>query len=149
MTEAPTDFDINDLDARDEVELAIRHPATDEPTTWIWTFYGPGHPKTVEVANRVSREALRDLAAQKQARVNGKKWKEEDQSIDQIRAENVENIVARTKTFTPVKLGGDTISFSPDAAKQLLLDRKKGWLFSQVVDFMRDDTNFIQPSAKS
>lgn len=144
-----TDFDLGDLDARDEAELAIKHPSTGEVTTWVWTFYGPGHPKTVELANRVSRDALRDLAAQKQARVNGKKWKEESQSIDQLRADNVDSVVARTKTFTPVKLGGDTIEFSPDAAKQLLLDRKKGWLFTQVLEFLKEDESFIPPSATS
>jgi hypothetical protein len=144
-----TDFDLGALDARDEADLAIRHPTTDAVTTWVWTFYGPGHPKTVEVANRVSRDALRDLAAQKQARVNGKKWKEEDQSIDQIRAENVENIVARTKTFTPVNMGDGKIEFSAEKAKELLLDRKKGWLFSQIVEFLKSDESFIQPSAMS
>jgi hypothetical protein len=144
-----TDFDLGALDARDEADLAIRHPTTDKITTWVWTFYGPGHPRTVEVANRVSRDALRDLAAQKQARVNGKKWKEEDQSIDQIRAENVENIVARTKTFTPVNMGDGKIEFSAEKAKELLLDRKKGWLFSQIVEFLRADESFIQPSATS
>lgn len=143
------DFDIGSLDARDECDLAIKHPTTGEPTTWVWTFYGPGHPKTIEVANRVSRDALRKQAAQKQAQINGKKWKEEEQSIDLIRAENVATIVARTKTFTPVKLGADTISFSPDAATALLLDRKKGWLLSQILEFLRDDESFIQPSATS
>ncbi|SHJ70025.1 hypothetical protein SAMN05444159_1263 [Bradyrhizobium lablabi] len=144
-----TDFDLGDLDARDEAELAIKHPSTGEITTWVWTFYGPGHPKTIELANRVSRDALRDLAAQKQARVNGKKWKEEEQSIDHLRADNVASIVARTKTFTPVKISGETISFSPEAAIKLLLDRKKGWLFAQVMEFLKEDENFIHPSAKS
>jgi hypothetical protein len=146
---ADTEFDLVALDARDEADLAIRHPITDAPTTWVWTFYGPGHPKTVEVANRVSRDALRELAAQKQARVNGKKWKEEDQTIDQIRADNVDNIVARTKSFTPVNLGDGKIEFSAQKAKELLLDRKKGWLFTQVIDFLRADESFIQPSATS
>jgi hypothetical protein len=144
-----TDFDLGALDARDEAELAIKHPSTGEVTTWVWTFYGPGHPKTIEIANRVSRDALHDLAAQKQARVNGKKWKEGDQSIDQIRAENVDNIVARTKMFTPVKLGEDTISFTPETARALLLDRRKNWLIGQVMEFLADETSFIQPSATS
>lgn len=144
-----SDFDIGELDARDEAELAIKHPSTGETTTWVWTFYGPGHPKTVEIANRVSRDALRDLAAQKQARVNGKKWKEEDQSIDQIRADNVDNIVARTKAFTPVNWNGKEITFSAEKAKELLLDRKKGWLFAQIIEFLREDESFIQPSATS
>lgn len=143
------DFDLSILDAQDEAQLAIKHPTTGEVTTWLWTFYGPGHPKTIEIANRVSREALRDLAAQKQARVNGKKYKEDEPSPDQLRAENVETIVGRTKTFTPVKLGAETIAFSAEAAKTLLLDRKKGWLLSQIIDFLKEEENFIQPSAIS
>lgn len=144
-----SDFDLGEFDARDEADLAIKHPSTGDVTTWIWTFYGPGHPKTVEIANRISREALRDAAAQKQARVNGKKWKEEEQSVDDVRGETVDSIVARTKTFTPVKIGADTIEFSAASAKALLLDRKKGWLFSQVVDFLKEDESFMPPSAKN
>lgn len=147
MTE--TDFDLGELDARDEADLAIKHPSTGEVTTWVWTFYGPGHPKTVELANRVSRDALRDLAAQKQARVNGKKWKEDEQTVDEARGDLVDSIVARTKTFTPVKLGGETISFTVESAKTLLLDRKKGWLFAQVLEFLKEDESFMPPSAKS
>lgn len=147
MTE--TDFDLGELDARDEADLAIKHPSTGEVTTWVWTFYGPGHPKTVELANRVSRDALRDLAAQKQARVNGKKWKEDEQTVDEARGDLVDSIVARTKTFTPVKLGGETISFTAESAKTLLLDRKKGWLFAQVLEFLKEDESFMPPSAKS
>lgn len=140
------DFDLTAFDAADEATLAIKHPTTGEPTKWIWTFYGPGHPATIELANRVSREALRDIAAQKQARVNGKKWKEDEQSIDQLRDENVKNIVARTKSFTPVKMGATTTTFSPETASELLLDRRKSWLLSQIMDFLRDEENFIQPS---
>lgn len=144
-----SDFDISDLDALDEVELSIRHPSTDEPTTWAWTFYGPGHQKTVELANRVSRNALRELQEQKQARLNGKKVKVEDQTLDGLRSETVDHIITRTKTFTPVKLGGETITFSEDAARKLLLDRRKGWLYKQITDHLSADENFIQPSAKS
>lgn len=142
-------FDLAQFDASDEASLVIRHPATGEPTTWVWTFYGPGHPKTVELADRASREALRELAAQRQARINGKKWKEDVQSADQLRDETINNIVGRTKAFTPVKLGSETIEFSTDAARALLSDRRKGWLFSQIVDFLRDEESFIQPSATS
>lgn len=141
-----TDFDLAALDARDEAELAIKHPGTGEITTWVWTFYGPGHPKTVEIANQRSREALHKLAAQRQAQVNGKKWKEDEQSIDQVRSENIDNILARTKGFTPVKLGDEIITFSPEAARTMLLDRKKGWLLTQVMEFLKEDESFIPPS---
>lgn len=141
-------FDLDHLDAKDESELVIRHPTTGEPTTWTWTFYGPAHPATVALADRVSKDALKKLAAQRQARINGKKYKDDDeQTLAQIRAENVDNIIARTKTFSPVKLGGTEIAFSPAAARELLLDRRKGWLLAQVMEFLADETSFIQPSA--
>lgn len=149
MTDA-TDFDLDAVDALDESNLTIRHPITDAPTNWVWTFYGPGHPKTVELANRVSRDALRDLQEQKQARVNNKKYKAEEQTLDGLRTETVGNIIARTKTFTPVKKAdGSSISYSETAARELLLDRRKGWLYKQVTEFLAEDASFIQPSAKS
>lgn len=145
----PDDFDLAAADAQDEATLAIKHPTTDEPTTWLWTFYGPGHPKTIEVADRAARSVLRERHEQTKARLNGKTVKVEEQSLDQIRAENADNIVARLKGFTPVKMGGETISYSAEAAKALLLDRKKGWLYAQIVEWIRADENFIQPSATS
>jgi hypothetical protein len=144
-----TDFDLSAVDAQDEGALVIRHPKTQEPTGWIWTFYGPGHPVTVDLSNRVAQAALKRAAARRQAQVNGKKWKEDEESLDQLRAENVDNIVTRTKGFTPIKLDGQLIEYSADAARQLLLDRKKGWLLEQITDYLKDEANFIQPSATS
>jgi hypothetical protein len=143
------DFDLSDVDARDEGELDIRHPKTLAPTGWIWTFYGPGHAATIALANRVADAALKRAAARRQAQINGRKWKEDEESLEQLRAENVDNIVARTKVFTPIKLDGQLIEFSPDAARRLLLDRKKGWLLEQISDYLKDEANFIQPSATS
>jgi len=57
--------------------------------------------------------------------------------------------VTRTKGFTPIKLDGQLIEYSADAARQLLLDRKKGWLLEQITDYLKDEANFIQPSATS
>ena len=144
-----TDFDLSAVDAEDEGELVIRHPKTLALTGWIWTFYGPGHPVTVDLSNRVAQAALKRAAARRQAQVNGKKWKEDEESLDQLRAENVDNIVTRTKGFTPIKLDGQLIEYSADAARQLLLDRKKGWLLEQITDYLKDEANFIQPSATS
>jgi hypothetical protein len=144
-----TDIDLSDLDAGDEGELVIRHPKTLEPTGWIWTFYGPGHPVTISLSNRVAGAALKKAAARRQAQVNGRKWKEDKENLDQLRAENVDNIVARTKGFTPTRLNGELIEYSPDAAKRLLLERKRGWLLEQISDYLQDEANFIQPSATS
>jgi hypothetical protein len=103
------EFDLASVDAQDEAILNVKHPKTDAPTGWCWTFFGPAHPRTVEVAERVSREALRVHRAKEQAQVNGKKWKAEDESMDEIQARTVANMVARLKTFTPVKMEGELI----------------------------------------
>jgi hypothetical protein len=142
-------FDLATIDAQDEGDLVIRHPKTLEPTGWTWTFYGPGHAVTTELSNRVAGAALKKAAARRQAQINGKKWKEDEESLEQLRAEQVDGIVTRTKSFSPIKLGDDTIEYSPDAARKLLLDRRNGWLLEQISDYLRDEANFIQPSATS
>jgi hypothetical protein len=148
-TDKPADFDLSAVDAQDEGELVIKHPKTLEPTGWTWTFYGPGHVTTIELSNRVAGASLKKAAAKRQAQANGRKWKEDEESFDQIRVENVDNIVTRTKGFSPIKLDGQLIEFSADAARRLLLDRKKGWLLEQITEYLRDEANFIQPSATS
>lgn len=144
-----SDFNLADLDAQDEATLVIKHPKTLEPTGWTWTFYGPGHPRTITLADRVSREALKKSAARLQAKVNGKKWKEEEQEPDELRAENADNIVSRTKSFSDITLNGEKLVFGAERARALLLDRKKGWLLEQIMEFLSDQANFIQPSAKT
>jgi hypothetical protein len=148
----PTDtdaFDLSALDAQDDGTLVIRHPKTQQPTGWTWTFYGPGHAATVELSNRVAREALNKAAARRQAQANGRKWKESAETFDQLRAENVENIVARTKTFSPIKLDGQLIECSADAAKRLLLDPKKGWLLEQIAEHLRDEAILFSPPRRA
>jgi hypothetical protein len=145
-----SDFDLTSLDAQDESQLAIRHPKTLAPTSWIWTFYGPAHPKTVALADRVSKDALKRAAAQRSARLNGKKVKDDDeQTPDEIRGENVDNILIRTAGFSPVSINGVEVTFSLAAAREMLLDRKKGWLLGQVMEFLSDEASFILPSAKA
>lgn len=142
------DFDLSDLETGDESTLAIKDRAG-RLTTWVWTFYGPGHPKTVALSNRVAKKWLQDEREKVQAQTNGKKWKPEERSLDDIRNENVNSILERTKGFTPVKLNGEVIEYSPEAARRLLLDPHKGALFNQISEFLKEEENFMRPSAKS
>lgn len=142
-----TDFDLASVDALDEGKLAIRHPKTQKPTTWVWTFYGPAHPETVAIADKASREALRKAAEQRQARANGLPVDDDERTLESIRTENVDSIVARTKSFTPVSINGEVVEFSQAKARELLLDRRKGWLMAQVMTYLGSEANFIQPSA--
>lgn len=142
-------LDLASLDALDEAVLDIRHPTRDVPTGWTWTFYGPAHPVTLDLADKFSREALRKAAAIRQAQVNSRKWKEDEQSPEQLRAENVAAIVGRIKGFSTVKLNGEELVFSKEKAAELLLDPRKAWLLSQVMAFLRDEQSFMPPSATS
>jgi hypothetical protein len=146
VSAAAPEFDLSELDTGDESTLAIKDRAG-KPTTWLWTFYGPGHPKTVALSNRVSKKWLDEARAKEQAQANSKKWKPEERSLDDIRNENVANILERTKDFTPVKLNGEEIRFSPEAARRLLLDPRKGALFTQISEFLKEEENFMRPSA--
>lgn len=143
-----TAFDIADFDAQDEISYTVKNPKNDEPTGWVWTFFGPGHPVTIELSNKLSRAVLQERRAKEAAMVNGKKWKPDDQTPDELRAEMVDSIVTRVKDFTPVKINGEEISYSPDVARKVLLDPKKGWLFAQISGFLREDENFMRPSPK-
>lgn len=143
------DIDIGALDALDEGRLVIRHPTTRAPLDWAWTFYGPAHPTTVALADRVSRAAMRKALERRQAMASGLQVKDDETSHDDIHRENVENIVARTKDFSPVKLNGELLEFSKEKAAELLLDRRKGWLIKQVMAYLGSEENFIQPSATS
>jgi hypothetical protein len=142
-------LDLSDFDTADTSDMPVAHPLTGEPTTWIITFAGPGHPKTIDLADRRARQQLRDEKAKEQARVNGRKWKAEDKTPAEQRAENVEWIADRVVGWTPVKINGDDLSYSRENAIKLLADPKKGWLFRQCLEFLLAEENFMPSSAKA
>lgn len=141
-------FDLSGLRAADTSTLDIKHPVTGEPTGWIWTIAGPGHPKTLARGEKIQRAALLEAKLKEQARVNGKKWRGDDKSPEEARAENVANIAERVVDFSPVILdeGGTETVYSPEVANRILLDPTYGWLFGQIVDFMVADDTFFRHS---
>jgi len=141
------DLDISSFDATLEAQLAIKNPLTNELTTWLWTFYGPGHPETVKLGNQLSREMMKEAREKEEARVNGRKWKGEDRSIEEVRTQNVGRIAQRVKFWTPIKLNGEMLEFSAEATRKLLLDPNKNWLLFQVNAFLLDDESFMQRAA--
>lgn len=136
-----------DLDTADEATMDV--VINGQPTGWLWTFAGPGHPKAVEQANRLARERLRRDAEIERARNNGKQWKTEVETPDQIRAKNIAFVVERLIRFTPAKLNGELVEFSPEAAAKILGDPRKGTVIQQAIDFLADEKSFSRRSAKS
>jgi len=144
---APAAFDIAALDAEDTAEMIVH--ANGRPTNWSWTFAGPGHPKAIELSNRLSRERLRREAEQEQARVNGRKWKSEEETPDELAKRNADYIVDRLLGWSDVLMGGEPYPFSPENARALLLDPKKGALAVQALEFLADQRSFTQRSSKA
>lgn len=141
-----TSFDLSDLDAIDEAEMVV--VVGGKPTDWTWYFSGPGHPQTVAQSNRVARDELSKQRSIEQARANGRKYKSEQQTPDGLLSDNVAYVLERLLRWSPVKMGGQDFPFTQDNARALLMDRKKGALLQQAIDFLLDDNSFTKRSAK-
>lgn len=141
-----SEFDLSDLDSMDESSMTVT--SNGKLTDWVWKFAGPGHPQTIAQTERLSRERLHREAQQEQARVNGRKWKAPEESIDELRERNARFITDRLLGWSAVKLQGAPYPFTPENAKKLLLDPRKSSLLIQALEFLGDDQAFTQRSVE-
>lgn len=140
---AVIDFSEDDLNSQDTADMVV--VVAGKPTDWVWTFAGPGHPQTVDHNNRVARESLHETRQHEQARLNGKKVKLPDESVEEVRDRNVKWIVARLVGWSPVRINGADYPFTQENAKALLLDPRKPFL-QQAIDFLTADESFTRRS---
>lgn len=139
-------YDIDELDAADTADMTVL--AKDGSlTAWVWTFAGPGHPVSIAQANRLARERLHEDNQKEAARVNGKKWKAPDESVDQVRAKNINFVVERLVGWTGASRGGQVFAFSPENAREVLTDRRKSGLLTQALEYLGETSSFTQNSA--
>jgi len=139
------EFGADDFDAIDEAEMIVR--VNGQATSWVWTFAGPGHPQSIAQSNRLARERLAEDREKEQARVNGRKWTDTEDSPEDARLRNVNWIVERIIGWSPVKIDGALVPFSPDAARKILMDPRKGQIFVQALEFLANDKAFMRRSA--
>lgn len=144
---AGSKMDLSDFDSIDEAQMTVMSGG--ERTDWYWTFAGPGHPNAVAQSNRVSRESLAKARAKEQAQTNNKKWKAPDQSPDELLEDNVGFVLERLLSWSPIDLGGAPYPFSHENARKLLMDRRKGALLQQAIEFILDENSFTKRSAKT
>lgn len=139
-----SEFDFSDFAAADTAAMTV--VVNGKLSTWVWTFAGPGHPQAVEQANRMARERLHEDRQKEAARVNGKKWKPSEQSVDESREKNINYVVERLVGWSPVKIGGADFPFSVENARKLLIDPARVGLLAQALEFIGDDNSFTQRS---
>ena len=134
----------------DTAVLDIVVPGTSKRTGWSITFAGPNHPKTVAQNERLARHNLEREQRIEMARVNGRKWKGDNKSVDEARRENVEWIVSRIVDWTPIKIAQfspDPVAFSEKVAIELLAQPYMVAFFAQMVDFLQAEASFTPASA--
>lgn len=143
----PEPFDIDEIKALDTAEVAVVHPFSGLPTTWIWTLAGPGHPKSIEASNIVLRDMLRTQRMREQAQANRKKWIEPDRSPDETRLENVKSFALRVLGWTPCRINGADYPYSFDNVVALLMNQAYNKLYAQLLEYFTSDEGFTKPSA--
>lgn len=141
-------FDLSSLAYLQTAEMIVRHPITDEPTTWKITFVGPGHPVSVALNDDFARRSIRQRKEREEAMTNGRKWKAPEESPDKNRKINATAFAKRMLDWTPVVLnaGSPPVTFSPDRAVEILENPDFGWLYMQISRFLADDAGFIRDS---
>lgn len=127
--------------------LEIMH--NEKGTGWLVEFAGPAHPKTVAWANEAARKSLRKAEQLEQAQANGKKYKVQERTPEDVKRENVQWIVARIVDWSPVSIGGTEYKFSDSSAVDLLSRPDMGWALVQMVEFLTDNAAFTKDSASN
>lgn len=146
-TAAPAAFDLSELDASDEAVMEVY--ANGNATGWLWTFAGPGHPKAIDQSNRLAKERLRKEREIEQAQVNGRKYKASEETVDEALERNVRMVTDRLLSWSAIQMGGKDFPFTIDNANALLMDRRKGQLLIQALEFLGDERSFTTRSASS
>lgn len=129
--------------------LAMMRPGTETPTGWVLTMAGPSHPKTIAYQNERKRARVQKQATIEAAQVNGRKYKPDQTTADEAETETMRWIVSRIVSWTPVKVGEETIEFSDEAAIALLRKPAMALFLQQVVDYLEAERSFLPSSATS
>jgi hypothetical protein len=139
---------VSDIDAFDTVDTADMTVLTPDGrlSQWVWTFAGPGHPKTIAQSNRIARERLHEESQKDAARTNGRKWKPVEESPDEVRAKNATFVIERLIGWRGATRGGQDFPFSVESARAILLDPRKGGILVQGLEFLGENASFTPRS---
>ena len=134
----------------DKAEMKVLS-AAGEPTGWVWTIAGPGHPNTIALEDEILDKSLEEGRAKEAARVNGKKYKPPHKTSEDIRRENAEAAASRVLGWKPdtVTLSGETLKFSKESVVKALRDPDYGGeLTRQLTEFFKSEDSFSGRSGK-
>jgi hypothetical protein len=151
--------DLSDVMPQSSGVLHIVVPGTNKRTGWQITFAGPGHPKTVAQNEELARTNLDKQERIEMAQVNNRKWKGDGRQPSDVRAENVDWVLGRILSWTPVAISQFAAApvalpddASPEQIKQaraLLGQPYMQPYFLQMTEYLGDQASFIAASART
>lgn len=144
----PVSFDLDEITSVDQAEMVIRRP-DGTPTPWVWIIAGPGHPNSIALEKRVTEEAIARNRAQESARVNGKKWKGDSESADELKRRSAGYNADRVLGWRPenITINGEPLPFSRENVVKVLMDPSRGGnIVRQLDDFFSDERSFSKRS---
>lgn len=144
-TAAVPSLDFDAFETSDTAKMQV-FDVHGNPTGWWWEFAGPGHPKTEALNNRLARERLRKAAQIEQAQVNGRKWKADEETPDEVRSRNIADLVDRLVGWSDVEIGGKPLPFSPENAVEFLSNPKRVGILTQAMEFIAESKSFTPRS---
>lgn len=144
---APTSLSFDAFEASDTGTMEVLD-VHGNPTGWLWEFAGPGHPKTEALNNRLSRERLRKQAQIEQAQANGRKYKAETETPDDLRAKNIADLVERLVGWSDIEIGGKPYPFTVENATVFLSHPKRVGVLVQAMEFLASEKSFTPRSDK-
>jgi hypothetical protein len=140
-----TEAALNDISIDDYVdvqtaEYKLKHPQTGAPTGTVFVLAGPEYPA------RRKRELDRVRRVRQGIAKTGKMAFTDPAEED---VERTEQIAADIIDWRGLKINGQEVPFSKDAAAALLADPKRRWLRDQLDAALNERENFIAASNQS
>lgn len=142
-----TGFSLDDFALENESGLDLKNKFG-QPSGWVWTMAGPGHSATIAADERMAKRQLAIQEEQEKARVNGRKWKGNGDSVEDVRDRNIDYIISRLLRWTDgMTVDGAPFPCTPENARKILLNPALG-VYEQVNSYLLDEKSFTPRSAK-
>jgi hypothetical protein len=140
-------FDASSMRLMETDTMAARHPATGQPTTWIWTLAGLSHKQTLKMNEEEARETQTE--SRERARVLRSGGTPTEPTQEEQTRRFARRLAARVVDWTPVTIDGGPYPCTRENVMRLFLDPAWDRVYRQVIDFLGADTSFTHRSESS
>ena len=124
-------MDLTSLAVSESSKLTIKHPMTNDKTDIVIELYGKDSDAYKKAYSKLVKSVIDRTAS---------KTKLNEADLD------AEMYTACTKSWVNVELDGKTLKCTPKNVRLVYSDKRLRWMHEQVVTFIGERENFMQPS---